>query len=96
MALELEIRCRRSGKYASQVRQLLVEVVEHNPLLNEKSIYDAKRIFDDELRNFKRMSVGSPCDFYKSTEINQKQFTIHHLNAMGDADRVFAILKQVN
>lgn len=93
MAITVEIITERKGYYESQVRHFLKLLAIQNPMFN-KTIYDAKRIFEFDLSTIPKKSTGAAAMFYKATEINQKQFTVHHLNAILNVDRVVAIVKQ--
>lgn len=95
MALEVTFKSERKGYYESQVRHILKVLVTPNPM-GEKSIYDAKRIFDFDLSMIPKKSTGTAELFYKAVIVANKQLEVYHLNAVGDIDRVIAVVNEVN
>lgn len=94
MAITLEIITERKGEYESKVRMILKGLTIKNPLLGETSIYDAHRIFIQELKQIPRKSAFYAEYCYKAGDVENKQFIVYHLNCKGDIDRTVAIVKQ--
>jgi len=96
MAIKVEFITKRTKEYEIKVSMILKELEVENWITGELSIYDARRIFLQELKTIPRKSAFYAEKCYKAGEVEGKQFTVYHLTATGDIDRTLAIVKQVN
>ena len=96
MAIKVEFITKRSKEYEQRVSTILKELEIENWITGELSIYDARRIFLQEIKTIPRMSAFYAEYCYKAGEVEKKQFTVYHLTSTGDIDRTLAIVKQVN
>lgn len=88
MALQIEIKSKRSKSYELQVIGKLREFENSN-----LSLYSLPDMFKARIGEIKKLSVGTADLFYKAFISNdQKKVEIWHLDSKGDSDRLIAIV----
>jgi hypothetical protein len=100
MAVKLEFKTTRAGYYESRVRSILLtlcaEVDKRSVFYIDQTASSIQSLFTGELKQIPRRSTATAENCYRSQlSENGLELTIHHLTAIGDPDRVVAVVTTI-
>lgn len=87
--LEVEIKSKKSTLYELEVKAIMSQLGYYSETLD-----GAERVFNHDIKNLPRKSVGEVSDFYKMT-LNGNTLEVWHLNIQGEKDRLVGTVKEI-